>query len=293
MKRIYIGVFVVITLMLFCSCQMIPSDTISTTSYQTTLETTITLETTTQPANSKIQQRFEVIQEFDAEHNAVKITVLSNDKCRVSNNIKGEYIENYQYDIVELPSGDKVPVCLNMDSPIHIYIPAKVYIAYANNNESEYFQIYGNESSVIVKFDFDILSCYSDAPMEMQDDYFHKALTEYFGGAYSKRDLLQIDALAIRYTDEKNLASRPASDTRPLCSIVMIDYGVKEYIFTDFGEEPPTIISEELLSDLYHFFELDNLHIIDGAYQERHLQYEEIIHDLKPYEVTENTWSEP
>ena len=65
MKRIYIGVFVVITLMLFCSCQMIPSDTISTTSYQTTLETTITLETTTQPANSKIQQRFEVIQEFD------------------------------------------------------------------------------------------------------------------------------------------------------------------------------------------------------------------------------------
>lgn len=235
-----------------------------------------------------------VTEEVDWEHNAVKITV-SGDGMYYFPNLRGELIENYRYKIGVNSSGRTQDFPLPMESPVIAYYPISSYIRETSPIEICKVDANGNTYREEYTFSLDIASMLSDEPIELQDEFLHAAMTDFFGGEYSQRDLLSVGELFIKYhcmafqsydrEPNKIMVQKERSDTPTT------------YYSSDFfdmpNEEAPSIIPEAMLEDLKLFRGLYSLSLVDKWDSGNQELYLEIAHRVaRGYEVTENTWDQ-
>ncbi|MBQ8496537.1 MAG: hypothetical protein IJ489_03670 [Clostridia bacterium] len=289
MKRFYLLLLFVCFL---TSCSQTPTE-------DTLVYTTSAFQTTeTIPILPYEKQTFSFKEEFDIEHDAVKITVESNKKIFLASWYPFEYVENYRYVIVETPMPDgsilKEIATDYMESPLVIYFPISFY----KDIQGKTIRVIGEQQkgydtqSATYTMAFDYESCYSAEPLQMKNEFLHQALTDYFGGEYSERDLLKIEVL---YIDYKNFDMNTRIYFPPTITLGYVDagnYTTKTYHYSDFFEDvtpKPSLMPSELLEDLSYFPSIQSILLRDMDGDEK---FEEMEKELLPYEVTENTWDQ-
>ncbi len=331
MKKSVIGLILAAILLLVISCgqapltdtvayttpmQSVPSDFATETkggsegmNSTTSLVTTdiAVNETTVQDSLTHIEQIFSFTEEFDAKHNAVKITVSSNKKAFVKYLrdetdylivLDGEYIENYKYFSDRLDDGRLGVGNDFMESPIIIYIPVCRYAELQGKilhvQGENYRDSNGKLNTVNTAYTlcFDYQMYYSADPIQMKNEFLHQTLTAYFGGEYSHRDLLDIEVLYVDY-ENFDMDSR-----RYLPPSISIGYTVggegilTTYCYTDFFEksvEKPSLMPSDLIEDLDYFPALRYIRLRDIEGDEK---FDELEKAHLPYRVTEDSWSE-
>ncbi len=314
MKRFYL---VLLFLCFLTSCSQTPTeDTLvyTTPTFHTTETTVMSIsesesidqtEETTQTETSETisvlpyeEQKFSFKEEFDIEHDAVKITIESNKKIFLASWYPFEYIKNYRYVIVETPMPDgsilKETATDYMESPLVIYFPISFY----KDVKGKTLRVIGEQQkgydtqSATFTMAFDYESCYSDIPLQMKNTFLHQALTDYFGGEYSERDLLEIEVL---YIDYQNFDMESRTYLSPSITFGYADAGnyiTKTYHYSDFFEddiEKPSLMSSEILEDLSYFPTIQTILLRDMEGDEK---FENVEKNLLPYEVTENIWDQ-
>lgn len=306
--------FLLLLICFLTSCeQASPEDTLvyTTPTFHTTETTVISesesidqTEETTQTETSETisvlpyeKQTFSFKEEFETEHDAVKITIESNKKIFLANWYPFEYIENYRYVIVETPMPDgsilKEIATDYMESPLVIYFPISFYKDIKGQTIrviGEQQKGYDTQSSTFT-MDFDYESCYSTEPLRMKNEFLHQSLSAYFDGEYSHRDLLEIEVL---YIDYKNFDMESRIYLPPVITIGYSNGGewiTKSYNYSDFFDdiiENPSPMPSELLEDLSYFPVIQSILLRDIEGDEK---FDEIEKTLLPYKVTEDTWS--
>lgn len=308
--------FLLLLICFLTSCTQMPTeDTLiyTTATFQTTETTAIstlesksieetekmkateTTETTTALPYEK--QTFSFKEEFDIEHDAVKITIESNKKIFLASWYPFEYVKDYRFVIVETPMPDgsilKETATDYMESPLEIYFPVSFY----RDIKGKTIRVMGEQQkgydtqSATFTMDFDYESCYSTAPLCMKNEFLHQALTDYFGGEYSERDLLDIEVL---YIDYKNFDMESRIYLPPVITIGYSNGGewiTKSYNYSDFFDdiiENPSLMPSELLEELSYFPAIQSILLRDMEGDEK---FDEIEKTLLPYKVTEDTWS--
>lgn len=236
-----------------------------------------------------------VTEEVDWEHNAVKITVSGDGRYYFAEGVRGEWIENYCYEIGVNSSGRTQAFHLPMESPMVAYYPISSYIR--TTKPIEICKIDANGNSYYEKYTFslDIASMLSDEPIELQDEFLHASMTDFFGGEYSQRDLLSVGVLFISY----HRMAFQSYDREPNRISVQKERSdtPTNYYSSDFfdmpNEEAPSIIPEAMLEDLKLFRGLYSLSLVDkwdSGNQELYLEIAGRV--ANGYVVTENTWSQ-
>ena len=269
-----------------------------------------TTEVTTHASIPFEGQTFSFTEEFLAKHHAVKITVASNKKAFVKyfrdaeeegliTMLEGEYIENYKYYSDRLDDGRLGIGNDYMESPIVICIPIGKY----ENLKGKTLCIQGetyrdatgkmNTASAVYTLNFDYEAYYSQAPMQMKNEFLHQVLTAYFDGDYSHHDLLDIEIL---YIDYKSFDMESKTYLSPS---IMLGYSkgsgewiTETYYYRDLFKDSvpaPSLMPSELLEDLAYFPSLQSVLLRDMEGDEK---FDEIEKTLLPYKVTEDIWSE-
>ena len=203
-----------------------PADTLDYTTPPVSTETPAETTGDTTGATEKPElpePTLTVTEEVDWEHNAVKITV-SGDGMYYLPQIRGEYIENYRYEVGVNSSGRMQAFPLPMASPVVLYYPISAYKRDTTPTEIVKVDAAGKTYREEYSFSLDIASMLPDEPIELQDEFLHAAMTDFFGGEYSQRDLFSIGELFIdyhrlafqSYDREPNLIQirKESSDTR-------------------------------------------------------------------------------
>lgn len=250
-------------------------------------DTTSATETPKQPELP--EPTLTVTEEVDWGHNAVKITV-SGDGMYYFSGVRGEYIENYRYEVRVNSSGWMQDFPLPMASPVVIYYPISSYIRKTKPIEIVKVDAARKTYREEYSFSLDIASMLPDEPIELQDEFLHAAMTDFFGGEYSQRDLFSIGELFIdyhrlafqSYDREPNLIQiRRESSDAPV-----------NYYYSDFFdtpvEETPSLISDAMLEDLKLFRGLYSLLLQEKWDSGNREKYIEIMQQVsRGYEVTE------
>ena len=303
--------FLLLLICFLTSCTQMPTeDTLiyTTATFQTT-ETTATstsesesiekTETTeTAIALPYEKQTFSFKEEFDIEHDAVKITIESNKKIFLASWYPFEYVKDYRFVIVETPMPDgsilKETATDYMESPLEIYFPVSFY----RDIKGKTIRVIGEQQkgydtqSATFTMDFDYESCYSTAPLCMKNEFLHQSLSAYFDGEYSHRDLLEIEVL---YIDYQNFDMNSRAYLSPSITVGCADAGdyvTKTYHYSDFFENDipkPSLMPSELFEDLSYFSAIQSILLRDMEGDEK---FEEMEKERLPYEVTENTWDQ-
>lgn len=302
--------FLLLLICFLTSCTQMPTEDtlIYTTATFQTMETTATstsesesiekTETTeTAIALPYEKQTFSFKEEFDIEHDAVKITIESNKKIFLASWYPFEYVKDYRFVIVETPMPDgsilKETATDYMESPLEIYFPVSFY----RDIKRKTIRVMGEQQkgydtqSATFTMDFDYESCYSTAPLCMKNEFLHQSLSAYFDGEYSHRDLLEIEVL---YIDYQNFDMNSRAYLSPLITVGCADAGdyvTKTYHYSDFFENDipkPSLMPSELLEDLSYFPAIQSVLLRDMDGDEK---FDEIEKTLLPYKVTEDTWS--
>ena len=244
-----------------------------------------------------------VKEEFVAEHNAVKITLSGNGRYYL-HNLRGIYVENYQYEIFTGSTGQKIAQSLPMESPVVIYLPVSHYRGTVWDRELEVVKADENGRLFYetVKLTLDPADCYSGEPIEMSNPFLDAVFRKFFGGDYSERDLLAIQILTINYaiTDTQTGLSREPSiylgyyteDDNDGSHLVYASYSYSEF----FDEKSNGNIPAGLEEDLKHFHALTSIQVRqelkEGNKNNPYEFSEGFLESLMPYEMTEDTWSE-
>lgn len=297
MKKMLAGILAGMMLCALVSCADAPPDdpfdytapSVTTTESATPSDTTAVIEPPEVP-----EPTLTVTEEIDWEHKAVKIT-LSGDGMYYFPSLRGELIENYQYRLGVNSSGRMQDFPLPMESPVVAYYPISSYIRKSNALEickvDENGKVYREDYT----FSLDIASMLSDEPILLQDEFLHAAMTAYFGGEYSERDLLTVGILRIQY----NRMAFQSYDREPNHIQILKELSDTpvNYDFSDFfdvpNEEAPSVISAAMLEDLKLFRGLFSLELSDKYDPDRRALYLKIAQETaRGYEVTENTWSQ-
>ena len=233
-----------------------------------------------------------VSEEIDWEHNAVKITLTGDGKYYFPNR-SGEYVENFKYEMGYSSVGTPQAFPLPMDAPVVTYYSIADYL---KDKSIQICKVDANGKVYRIDYEFslDIASYVSDAPITLQDEFLHAAMTSYFGGEYSERDLLEIKDVYISYGDKK-FQSHDREDNRIQIQKDLSGTPVS-YVYSDFFDTPidetPEIISDATLEDLKHFRALLALTLTDRFDSGRNEMYKKLSHEVaRGYTVTENTWS--
>lgn len=238
----------------------------------------------------EVAPTLEVTEEFIAELDAVKITISGNGQYYLPN-VKGEYIENYQYRLESSISrpGVMVDRPVPMDSPVVIYLPVSSYCGMGFDRQLSVTSMdesgYPYENTVALTLD--PADYFSDEPLTMNDPFLDAALREYFGGDYSERDLLNIVSLTISYWLINSYG--------PNEPYIMFSANNEEdrrihtyYYYSEFFDEPSDgCMPETIEEDVRHFHGLTVIVLGD---QNGYRIPEELEQELMPYEVTENIW---
>lgn len=269
-----------------------PADTLDYTTPPVSTETPVETTGDTTGATEKPElpePTLTVTEEVDWEHNAVKITV-SGDGMYYLPEIRGEYIENYRYEVGVNSSGRMQAFPLPMASPVVIYYPISSYIRDTRPTEIVKVDAAGKTYREEYSFSLDIASMLPDEPIELQDEFLHAAMTDFFGGEYSQRDLFSIGELFIdyhrlafqSYDREPNLIQirKESSDTP-------VNYYYSDFFDTPV-EETPSLISDAMLEDLKLFRGLYSLLLQEKWDSGNREKYIEIMQQVATgYEVTE------
>ena len=296
MKKVLAGILAGVMAVVLVSCnERSPKDMLDYTTPPT--ETTATTESgaSTETTASIVlpEPTLTVTEEIDWEHKAVKIT-LTGDGMYYFPNFSGVYIENYQYELGVNSSGRTQVSPLPMDPPVVLYYQISSYIK--RNTPIEICKVDANGKIYRVEYELslDIASYLSDEPLKLQDEFLHAVMTDYFGGEYSERDLLEIGQLYIGYYDTDlqsgNRTSNRISITDPKGNYL-------NYYHSDFFDTPidetPSVIPDETLEDLGHFHGLYYVTLTDKSDSERMEMYKQLTYQtVRGYEVTKNTWSQ-
>lgn len=269
-----------------------PADTLDYTAPPVSTETPAETTGDTTGATEKPElpePTLTVTEEVDWEHNAVKITV-SGDGMYYLPQIRGEYIENYRYEVGVNSSGRMQAFPLPMASPVVLYYPISAYKRDTTPTEIVKVDAAGKTYREEYSFSLDIASMLPDEPIELQDEFLHAAMTDFFGGEYSQRDLFSIGELFIdyhrlafqSYDREPNLIQirKESSDTP-------VNYYYSDFFDTPV-EETPSLISDAMLEDLKLFRGLYSLLLQEKWDSGNREKYIEIMHQVGTgYEVTE------
>lgn len=269
-----------------------PADTLDYTAPPVSTETPAETTGDTTGATEKPElpePTLTVTEEVDWEHNAVKITV-SGDGMYYLPQIRGEYIENYRYEVGVNSSGRMQAFPLPMASPVVLYYPISAYKRDTTPTEIIKVDAAGKTYREEYLFSLDIASMLPDEPIELQDEFLHAAMTDFFGGEYSQRDLFSIGELFIdyhrlafqSYDREPNLIQirKESSDTP-------VNYYYSDFFDTPV-EETPSLISDAMLEDLKLFRGLYSLLLQEKWDSGNREKYIEIAHQVATgYEVTE------
>lgn len=294
MKKILAGFLAGVMLCTLASCGDVTSDDPFdyTTPPVSTPEETADTTAAAKPPEVP-EPTLTVTEEIDWEHGAVKIT-LSGDGMYYFPNLKGEHIENYRYKLGTNSSGRIQDYPLPMESPVVAYYPISSYIRKTTPLEVCKVDENGKVYWVDYTLSLDIASSLSDEPIRLQDDFLHEAMTAFFDGEYSERDLLGIGRLFISYHCMK-FQSYDREPNRIMIQRSNSDTPVN-YYSSDFfdmpNDEAPSIIPTAMLEDLKLFRGLYSLTLVDkwdSGNQELYLKIAQEI--ARGYEVTENTWS--
>lgn len=269
-----------------------PADTLDYTAPPVSTETPAETTGDTTGATEKPElpePTLTVTEEVDWEHNAVKITV-SGDGMYYLPEIRGEYIENYRYEVGVNSSGRMQAFPLPMASPVVLYYPISAYKRDTTPTEIVKVDAAGKTYREEYSFSLDIASMLPDEPIELQDEFLHAAMTDFFGGEYSQRDLFSIGELFIdyhrlafqSYDREPNLIQirKESSDTP-------VNYYYSDFFDTPV-EETPSLISDAMLEDLKLFRGLYSLLLQEKWDSGNREKYIEIMQQVATgYEVTE------
>lgn len=269
-----------------------PADTLDYTTPPVSTETPAETTSDTTGATEKPElpePTLTVTEEVDWEHNAVKITV-SGDGMYYLPQIRGEYIENYRYEVGVNSSGRMQAFPLPMASPVVLYYPISAYKRDTTPTEIVKVDAAGKTYREEYSFSLDIASMLPDEPIELQDEFLHAAMTDFFGGEYSQRDLFSIGELFIdyhrlafqSYDREPNLIQirKESSDTP-------VNYYYSDFFDTPV-EETPSLISDAMLEDLKLFRGLYSLLLQEKWDSGNREKYIEIMQQVATgYEVTE------
>lgn len=298
MRKQLAGILAVFMLCMLVSCGDTPPEDslIYTTPPAATDDTAETTETTAEtelePPPVLPEPTLVVTEEIDWEHRAVKI-ILNGDGMYYFPNTLGEWVENYQYRLGVNSAGYTQDFPLPMEPAVTAYYPISRYIR--ETSPIEICKVDANGKIYRVEYDFsiDIASLFSDEPIRLQDEFLHAVMTDYFGGEYSERDLLEITYIFVSY---HNLKFQSHDRTPNYIQIRknMTDPPVN-YYYSDFFDTPveqtPSVIPETMLEDLKRFYGLTSLELVDQYDPERQKLYLKIAQEVsRGYQVTENTW---
>ena len=240
-----------------------------------------------------------VSEEIDWEHKAVKITLTGDGKYYFTG-LKGEYVENYKYELGYSSVGNPQAFPLPMESPVVAYIPISSYVSYYLTKDGiDIAKVDANGKIYHVDYEvsLNLAEQFSDEPITLQDEFLHAAMTSYFGGEYSERDLLEIRGFSIDYDQHKPMSHDRDSDSMHVYSHLSEDRSKSTYyayskFFDTPVDETPNIIPAVMFEDFKHFHALEYLVLYDKLFPEKKELYKQMANEItKKYEVTENTWS--
>lgn len=300
MRKLWILFFVLA--LAFTSCGT--SSTEDTLPYGTLVspqaETTPAETTTVLP---DVEPTLTVTEELDQEKKAVKIT-LTGDGTYYFPAYSGVYVEDFQYELIINSQGKSQAVPKPMESPVVLYCRLSAYLPMQQNGETLSIckvSSTGKEYRVEYAPSLNVASFYSAETLVLQDEFLHKAMTAYFGGAYSEIDLLSIGELSVYYNNHD------LSTGKKLPHSILIQKNRSDaltiYSYTDLMggtlDEMPTCISPLLVDDLSHFPASYYLILAEDfdktapdAFQERRALYKKLSEEAAMgYQPTENTWS--
>lgn len=234
-----------------------------------------------------------VKEEWIEEYDAVKITLSGNGKYYAA--VKGEYVENYQYELVDNSSlTGKHVQSLPMESPVVIYLPVSYYRGMTWNQQLDVIKVDENGRcfNETVTLTLNPEEYYSDEPIQMSNPFLDAVLRDYFGGDYSERDLLKIQALTVSYRIY-GLMGIPIDPQISFHIYLGSNESVyQSYDYPDVGfTDSDGVLPSGTLEDLKHFHSLEDV----ALYQQEggtELIPDDLYRELMPYEVTENTWYE-
>ncbi len=300
MKKMFCGVFLVLMLFVASCNDAEPRDTLEYTTSPLTESSTVEQSGTTDSSEKseepvQAEPTLTVTEELDQEKKAVKIT-LRGDGQYYFPDLKGELVENYQYEIFINSSGRYQDSPLPMASPVVAYLPLSTYLEKSVKAIPLLICKVGDDDqkySVEYLLTMDIASLYSDEPITLKNEFLHLAMTTCFEGEYSERDLLEIESLNIYYYNPI-MGSRDKSAN----SIYIKKRGSDEkttYYYSDFfdmpTEETPSLIPTDILEDLSFFDGLGYLTLGDKSDGETKELYLNIMKEVAVgYHPTENTW---
>ena len=301
MKKIMFVILLGIMVLGMMACNdMGDQDTLEyNSSFLTEKSTSEDLESTESTTDITVVEEptLHVIEELDKEKKAVKITLMGDGQYYFPN-LKGEFVENYQYELAVNSKGYYQDYPLPMEGPVVAYLPLSYYLEKVDGKKPLMIRKVAQDGAnyeVEYTLSLEIASFYSDESITLKNDFLHAAIKKYFDGEYSERDLLTIECLGIYYYNPI-LGSRDKSSN----SIYIQKRGSDEqiiYYYSDFFDTPtadtPSVIPMELIEDLEFFNALDYLTLADKSQGETKELYKKIMEQtVKGYQVTENTWDQ-
>ncbi len=308
-KCVYIMILFML-LISFSSCKDTPLedtlsyDTIGTSttlppaSEETSSQTVTTVETVKLPETPMSVPM--VTEELDKEKNAVKITVTG-DGAYYFPAVRGTKVENFKYELIGNSSGYMQANPLPMETPVVVYYSLSDYMRAQKENHTLWIKS-GDGQDTYHPFTLDIPSLFSDDPLTLKHEFLHAALTEYFGGKYSERDLLTIEGLFISYGQKYFMSYERMSNfisIQKTLEDTPIRYDESRF-FHISAEETAIVIPETLMEDLSYFHALRSLELVDSweegsqeEWEQRRERYKELARQTaRGYEPTEDTWSQ-
>ncbi len=309
-KCVYIMILFML-LISFSSCQDAPlEDTLSydTIGISTTPPPSASKETSSQPLTTVETAKLPetpmsaptVTEELDKEKNAVKITVTG-DGTYYFPAVRGTKVENFKYELIGNSSGYIQANPLPMETPVVVYYSLSDYMSAQKENRTLWIKS-GDGQDTHHTFTLDIPSLFSDEPLILKNEFLHAALTEYFGGEYSERDLLTIEGLFISYGQKYFMSYERMSNFISIQKTLKdtpIRYDESRFFHTS-ADETAIVIPESLMEDLTYFHALCSLELVDSweegsqeEWEQRRELYKEFARQTaRGYEPTEDTWSQ-
>lgn len=253
-----------------------------TTEESTVITSTSSFEATTETLPSMTMEigYISVSEMIDLSLDVVKISVFADGNISAPE-VPGEYIKDLVYEIVLSSNGQYMEFQKLKENELTIYMPLEGYRKLITNNQKILISgitTSGERINEYISPSLNADSYFSDEPMQVSDEFLHFALTNYFEGAYSERDLLNIPRLSVSY----------CNDARG-CGI-NIDGNWYAYE-TYFDIEKPTMIPDTLLQDLRYFHAIYKVQLFEQT-NERTALLAEYEKATNPYLVTYPAWED-